>query len=210
MNIKNNITKYTNLEENDSLSCWNGHSAQQFHGAYEVFYNFMSTVKPKRILEIGTALGGFTIFLNECKKELGLDTHILTYDISEKSWYGNMIKDGIDVRVEDVFDFVNLTVKQEIIDYIRGEGTTIILCDGGWKIGEFNILSNFLKVGDYILAHDYSENESVFQEKINNKVWNWLEIQDSDIKDASERNNLEIYEKETFENVAWTCRVKVK
>jgi Ni,Fe-hydrogenase I small subunit len=56
MNIQENITKFTNLETNDSLSAFQGHTAQQYHGAFEVFYNFIKDVKPKRILEIGTSL----------------------------------------------------------------------------------------------------------------------------------------------------------
>lgn len=208
MEITKRITKFTNLSTNDSLSAWDNHTAQQFHGAYEVFYNFLATVKPKRILEIGTALGGFTNFLNISKKELGLDTEILSYDISERPWYKDMISDGIDVRVEDVFNFIDFTVKQEVIDFIRRDGITIVLCDGGWKKGEFNVLSDFLKQGDFILAHDYAENKEVFQERIYGKIWNWHEIEDADIREASDRNNLQLYEKETFENVAWTCRTK--
>jgi len=63
MNIQENITRFTDLENNDSLSAFMNHTAQQSHFAYEVFYNFIKETKPKRILEIGTALGGFTEFL---------------------------------------------------------------------------------------------------------------------------------------------------
>mgnify|MGYP003342371251 CR=1 FL=1 len=63
MNIQEKITKFTNLIDNDSLSAFMGHSAQQSHNVYQIFYDFLLEVKPKRILEIGTALGGFTEFL---------------------------------------------------------------------------------------------------------------------------------------------------
>ena len=53
--MKERITKFSNLEIGDSLSSFDGHAAQQYHGAYEVFYNFIKDVKPVRILEIGTA-----------------------------------------------------------------------------------------------------------------------------------------------------------
>jgi cephalosporin hydroxylase len=208
MNIQENITRLTNLKENDSLSGFMGNTAQQFHGAYEVFYEFLKEVKPNQILEIGTALGGFTNFLKLSIDDLGLSTKILSYDISERPWYKDMITSGIDVRVEDVFDFAALTVKQEVEDFVKQDGITIVLCDGGWKIGEFKILSEHVKSGDFILAHDYAENKEVFESNIFGKVWNWHEIQDSDIREASDKNNIEIYKKETFENVAWTCRVK--
>ena len=57
MNIQENITKFTDLDKNDSLSAFRGHTAQQSHNVYQIFYDFISEVKPKRILEIGTALG---------------------------------------------------------------------------------------------------------------------------------------------------------
>jgi len=166
MNIQENITKFTNLDANDSLSGFKGNTAQQFHGAYEVFYEFLKQVRPNQILEIGTALGGFTQFLKLCVDDLGLSTKILSYDIAERPWYKDIISLGVDVRVEDVFDFINFTVKTEVVEFIKHES------------------------------------------KINGKVWNWHEIQDSDISEASDKNNLLIYNKETFENVAWTCRVK--
>jgi cephalosporin hydroxylase len=94
MNIQENITRLTNLEDNDSLSAFRGHTAQQSHNVYQVFYDFISEVKPNRILEIGTALGGFTEFLKIITDELNLDTKILSYDISERPWYHQMIEKG--------------------------------------------------------------------------------------------------------------------
>ena len=40
-------------------------ACQQNHNVFEVFYNFLNETKPKQILEIGTALGGFTSFLQK-------------------------------------------------------------------------------------------------------------------------------------------------
>jgi hypothetical protein len=206
--MKERITKLTNLDENDSLSSFDGHSAQQFHGAYEVFYNFISEVKPKRILEIGTALGGFTTFLKICCEELSLDTNIRSYDIHSNPWYKDIIARGVDIRIENIFSEGFKEMDNEVIDYINGDGVTIVLCDGGWKVGEFNLISKYIKSGDFILAHDYAENREVFETKINGKIWNWFEISDLDINQATVENKLNIYKKDIFENVAWTCRQK--
>lgn len=206
--MKERITKLTNLIDNDSLSAFDGHSAQQFHGAYDVFYNFISEIKPKRILEIGTAMGGFTIFLRVCCNELNLDTNIRSYDINTIPWSKNIIDMDIDLRVENIFSEEFNELDNEVIDYINGDGTTIVLCDGGWKIGEFNLISKYIKIGDFIMAHDYAENREVFETKINNKIWNWFEISDSDIHQSTIDNKLNIYNKDLFENVAWTCRQK--
>lgn len=46
--------------------------------------------------------------------------------------------------------------------FIKREGTTLILCDGGSKINEFNILSKYLKSGDIIMAHDYVDTKENF------------------------------------------------
>jgi hypothetical protein len=66
-----------------------------------------------------------------------------------------------------------------------------------------------MKSGDFIMAHDYAENKEVFEEKIKGKIWNWHEISDSDVSQSCIDNNLEIYDKDTFENVVWTCRRKI-
>ena len=205
--IEQRITKKTNLLANDSLSSFDGHSSQQFHDVYQVFYDFITEVKPKRILEIGTALGGFTMFLKTITEELELNTKILTFDISARPWYSDMVKKGIDVRVEDIFgDFKD--VPEDIKNFIRSEGTTIVLCDGGWKIGEFNLLSKFIKQGDFIMAHDYCVDKSTFEKEINNKIWNWLEIVEDDISEASKENGLEFYNQNKFSKVVWVCKYK--
>lgn len=127
MNIQENITKFTDLTKNDSLSAFKGHTAQQSHNAYQVFYDFISEVKPVRILEIGTALGGFTEFLKIITDELNLNTKILSYDISERPWYNQMIEKGIDVRVENIFNEDWSGVKQDVVDFVQQDGLTIVL-----------------------------------------------------------------------------------
>ena len=116
-----------------------------------------------------------------------------------------MKNEGIVVRIENIFleNYNNIT--DPVIDFVQKLGITIVLCDGGDKIREFNILSKFLKEGDFILAHDYAENKEIFDSKIYKKIWNWHEIQYSDIENAIISNTLKIYNKDIFENVAWTC-----
>lgn len=208
MNIQQEITRYTNLEANDSLSAFRGHTAQQYHGAFEVFYNFIQDVKPKRILEIGTSLGGFTTFLKLVCDDLNLDTNIRSYDISKHSWYDDIVALGIDLRVENIFTDQFLDFNAEVKDYINQDGVTIVLCDGGWKIGEFNVISPYIKPNDFILAHDYAETKEIFQTKILNKIWNWHEIERSDIQNSIDANNLIDYLPETFHNIAWGCFIK--
>lgn len=208
MNIQENITKFTDLDKNDSLSAFRGHTAQQSHNAYQVFYDFISEVKPKRILEIGTALGGFTEFLKILSDELSLNINILSYDITARPWYNQMVEKGIDVRVENIFNDDWSNVKQDVIDFVQQDGVTIVLCDGGWKIGEFKIFSKLIKEGDYILAHDYSYDTVTYENEIKNKIWNWCEITESDIEFSVNENNLKSYQPDKFSKAVWVCKVK--
>lgn len=208
MIFENKISKKCSLEHNDSISTYNGWGAQQNYNAFEVFHNFINDVKPKRILEIGTSLGGFTSFLKYTSDKLGIQCDVLTYDIYEKSWYTELTSMGIDVRIKNVFSEGYTEVDQEVVDFIQSDGTTIILCDGGDKVREFNILSNYMKSGDFILGHDYAFDKNTFDEKVNRKLWNWHELSEKDIENACDRNNLKDYNREIFESVVWICKQK--
>jgi cephalosporin hydroxylase len=209
MTFEDKVYKKSNLEHNDSISSYDGWAAQQNPNAFEVFHNFLNEIRPSRVLEIGTSLGGFTSFLNYTKNKLNITCDIRSYDIHHKKWYDDMINDGIDVRVENVFNNDYTVVKQDVIDYIKQDGITLILCDGGSKIHEFKILSDYMKIGDFIMAHDYSENSETFKESVYLKIWNWHEISDKDIQDACDKNNLITYNKSIFDQVAWVCKKKV-
>jgi hypothetical protein len=202
------ITKKSDLENNDSVSTYGDWGAQQNHKAFEVFFYFLKEIKPKRILEIGTSIGGFTSFLNYSCKELGINCEILSLDINEYPWYDEMRNSQIDVRVENVFSPDYSSVSQYIIDFIQSEDTTIVLCDGGNKKLEFNILSNFLKEKDFILGHDYSFDMEYFEQNINGKIWNWCELTEEDIKEPCKKNNLVDYRRDLFQSVAWVCKIK--
>jgi hypothetical protein len=208
MAMKIEITKEINLQKNDGLSSVFGHAAQQHHDVYQTFYDFIKNTNPRRILEIGTALGGFTTFLKTCVDDLKLNTDIRSYDIHEMPWYNDIRSKGIDIRVENIFSSDYSTCFPEVVQYIQSEGTTIVLCDGGDKVREFLLLSKYIKTGDFILAHDYAESVEIFETNIKLKRWNWCEITEANIITSLQENNLEHYAKETFENVVWTCRRK--
>ena len=99
-------------------------------------------------------------------------------------------------------------LKQEVIDFIQSDGITIVLCDGGWKIGEFNLLSDYIKSGDFILAHDFSNSREIYENEIKNKIWNWCEITEDDIKDAVNKHNLKSYNQGLFSQAVWVCKYK--
>lgn len=203
-----NITRRSNLQENDSLSSYLDCAAQQNPNAFKVFYDFIQDTKPSRILEIGTSLGGFTTFLKRSCIELGLNTDLRSYDIYERQGYDQIRLEGVDLRVENIFNDNYSYVNEEVGNYIQSLGTTIVLCDGGYKIGEFNLLSKYLKKGDFILAHDYASNAEYYLQHVHKKLWNWHEIDDVSIASAVEENNLSSYKPELFQSAVWVCKIK--
>lgn len=207
MSILDAHIKKIDLENDNGLSSIDNHAAQQHHAVYEKFYSLLQETKPSRILEIGTALGGFTAFLGLATKELGLDTKIRSYDISDKPWYDELRTSGIDIFLADIFH--NYTsVDQDAIDFIRQPGLTMVLCDGGNKIHEFNLLGHYIKPNDIIMAHDYSESTEYFYEHIKNKIWNWHEIKYQDISETCKKCNLIPFKQEELASVVWCCFMK--
>lgn len=188
---------------------YKGFSMSQHENVIVAFSNLLNKVKPKRILEIGTYDGGLTMALRDIIIDSQLDCHIRSYDIRENSKFENLRRHNIDVRISNVFDsgYIDLTDigKDEISSFISEDGLTLVLCDGGNKIQEFRILSQYLKSGDYIMAHDYSESIEYWDSVMKNKIWNWCEITFADISDSCLRNNLESFMKDEFQSVAWTC-----
>lgn len=169
---------------------------------------------PKRIIEIGTFHGGLTMILKDILNNLSLnDTKIFTYDINPNNYLVDMVSqnkiNNLYIYKHNLFsdNYLNL-IDKNIQKDIADEGTTILLCDGGCKRCEFNLLSRYLKAGDIIMAHDYAPNSTYFEQHMLDKNWNWHEIQDSDIKDSCERYNLKPYMREEFLSVAWACFMK--
>ena len=208
LDISECITKEADLKNNRGLSHFLNHAAQQSHKAYEVFYNFLAISRPARILEIGTGMGGFPAFLKICCDDLGLDTSVLSFDIVSQHWFDEIRELGVDIKIENIFSADWTEVQQEIIDYVQSDGLTMVLCDGRFKIKEFKIFAEHIKPGDFIMAHDYAEDQQIFKDKIYQKVWNWCEIMESDIVDACTSNNLKDFQKADFNNAAWVCKQK--
>lgn len=205
--INGKITKRSDLENNDSLSSLEGNACQQTHHAFFVFYEFLKTTMPSNILEIGTALGGFTMILQTFLTHMKIPCSITTYDITEYAHYQNLRNNGIDVNVRSIFNDDG-SLDSKAVNIVTKPGTTIVLCDGGDKQKEFASFAPLLKSGDYILAHDYARDSNVFNEHINRKIWNWCEITNNDINVYCEKYNLVPYKEKHFNTAAWTCRKK--
>jgi len=176
----------------------------------EKFKTLIDEYKPSRVLEIGTADGGLTLLIRDLLDSVGLtNTIVRTYDVNEQKNL-KLKERNIEIITKDVFNYPysDLEYPDEIRDFIQSNGKTLVLCDGGSKKNEFRLLSQFLKNGDIIMAHDYAPNENYFNENIKDKIWNWLEIQDSDINESCLTYNLKPYMEDEFRSVVWVCKIK--
>jgi predicted O-methyltransferase YrrM len=184
---------------------------QQHEEIGNTFRKLLKSVKPKQILEIGTASGGLTLMLRDTLNELGLnDTMIRSYDIENRHYLNHLNENGLEIIIKNVFnhEYNELIELDEIKNFIKRDGQTIVLCDGGNKINEFKMLSGLLKSGDVIMAHDYCENEETFNMEYKGKIWDWLEIKDSDIEASVKKYKLKPFMHEDFKRVVWICKMK--
>lgn len=183
--------------------------------AEEVFIELLNAIKPSRILEIGTFHGGLTMMLRDIMDNIHLlDSAIRTYDIHDQEFLKPLINGrAIEVFTKNLFDakyhdFADDISKNELYSFIQQQGTTLVLCDGGCKKCEFNLIAPMLKTNDIIMAHDYAPNEEYFNQYIKGKIWDWLEIQDSDINQCVIDHNLQPYLQSTAQKAAWCCKIK--
>jgi hypothetical protein len=190
------------------------YGSQQVPGFYKVFEKLFDITRPVSILEIGTAGGGTTMALSELLNAIpDHKFRFQTYDVVDKVW-GKDPNDfvGVEFHLENIFldDYSGLLPEkeQEIKDFIQSPGRTIVLCDGANKIKEFQILSEYLKYDDIIMAHDYSVTSSYFRDHIQEKIWNWCEISEKDISDACQKNLLLDFMGVEFQSIAWACKKK--
>jgi predicted O-methyltransferase YrrM len=178
---------------------------------FENLKNILNEIKPHRIIEIGTARGATTLYMSDLLTELKLnDTKIKTFDIIQRDHLIDVERDNIEFYIGNTFNYSlkELSKPEEIVNFLSNDGTNLIMCDGGNKILEFEILSKYLKKGDVIMAHDYAPNKEVFEKDYKDKIWNWMEITDNDINEAVKEYNLESYKMDLIKPTAWVAKIK--
>lgn len=179
-----------------------------------VFKEILGHLRPTKVLEIGTMHGGLTLMVRDLLDSIDCkDSIIRTYDIYEQEFLKPLVDNRVEVIRANIFEenysnFKNSMSKREISDFIKSGKPTLVLCDGGCKKCEYRILSRLLKSGDVIMAHDYAPNLEYFNNHVKDKIWNWLEIQDSDIEESVKLCSLSPYFQELAQQAAWVCKIK--
>ena len=174
---------------------YKGIFSQQNKNFYPAFEKLFAEENIVRVLEIGTATGGFIRAVRDLT-----NAEIITYDVIETKYKSVLEENNITVNAKSVFEDYD-----SVEDYISAEGQVLVLCDGGNKIKEFEVFSRLLKSGDIIMAHDYSYDEDLYRAYIRENVWRWCEIKFKDIALPVELNNLQPLMTEEFQEAVWTC-----
>ncbi len=181
----------------------NKYTAQQTNGVWKLFEEFLLKERFERIFEIGTALGGLTQFINDFSKENNINTEILSIDV--KPINTTLIEEGIRNLQMNALDINNLS---KLESFLKTDKKLLILCDGNEKPTEFNLYSKYIKVDDFIMAHDYSISYEYFENNLKHKKWDWCQITQGDIIDACNRFNLIEYTDLDFNEEMWVCKTK--
>lgn len=177
---------------------YKGQKTLQVYGVENAFIELNNNLQNpvKTIIEIGTDFGGLTNLLSDLP--ISREARIHTFDINKERFIS--YNDKIIFHNEDVF-----SVEAKIETLIQNEGTTLLLCDGGNKKEEFKIFHKYLKSGDIIMAHDYASNMQDFYINYINKIWNWLEFENS----FADFPNLEPFMQDVFKKYVWCIRKKL-
>ena len=187
--------------------------AYQHDNFCDPFRKFLPEINPKRIIEVGTTDGGVVAAVQDIMKTFTNDFVIRTYDIVPSRFAKNLKDRGIDARVENLFtpDYKNWNPEKidELREFVNQEGTTLVLCDGGDKVNEVRLFSDIIKKNDFIMCHDYAESVQYFDIHLRDKIWNWMNINGSEIQESIEKHKLVPYMKDEFQAVVWGCFQKL-
>ena len=187
--------------------------AYQHDNFCDPFRKFLPEINPKRIIEVGTTDGGVVAAVQDIMKTFTNDFVIRTYDIVPSRFAKNLKDRGIDSRVENLFtpDYKNWNPEKidELREFVNQEGTTLVLCDGGDKVNEVRLFSDIIKKNDFIMCHDYAESVQYFDTHLRDKIWNWMNINGSEIQESIEKHKLVPYMKDEFQAVVWGCFQKL-
>lgn len=184
------------------------HTVQQVSNIKYFFEKLLKKENFDVIIELGTSFGGLTYILDDIIKENDLTHNIHTFDISYKDYVDSQL---IDRKCHyHIFDEETDIFISKVSELLRINGKTLLLCDGGDKKYEFSVLSKFLKFGDFIMAHDYSYDRNIFEQRILNKIWNWFEISYEDVIPYLMEYGIEEYKDIDFTDAVWGCFKKTK
>lgn len=199
----NNFYNMENWEMNEILSTthynYYGLTLQQHPTAIRKLDQLLHFGDFARIIEIGTGDGGlsilFAIWAKISKKEF------YSFDIHDKGANIELLR-----TLTDNFEVKDVLFNEQNVEYVKNliqqSGRTLLICDAG-KIVDFNIYSDHLKSGDFIMMHDFAPTKEDFETRVKGRIWNWHESWYSGVEDKAQQNN--IIFTDYFEDCVWSC-----
>lgn len=161
-----------------------GRPVRQHPRMCEVFPTLFGLERFDRILELGSAAGGLSVWLAEHLAH-DIPLPIVSYDLQPPEPHP-----AVDFRAADILAF-----PAEICELITGAGRVLVLCDNGDKPKEFRGYATHLKPGDVMMAHDLGFDD-----------WPWYEIKESDVEETCQRLGLEPFHAPLMRTAAWLSR----
>lgn len=175
----------------------------QVVGFEQVLAPFFSQLDIRNVFEIGTQHGGFTLFLSDVFPS----STIYTYDVVDQSRFLENVS-NVKRSFRNIFNKDYTIASNQFTDLISKTSPTLVLCDGGNKIEEVKTISKLLKIGDYIMWHDYAE-EPLKSELKEKGTWVNFEIDKQDIESDLISNGFEFVHQE-LQHAVWGCAQKVR
>ncbi len=180
-----------------------GAQIQQAPETLLVFNEFLQRERFDRIIEIGTAWGGLSVFLALGAFMLGAEFY--TFDIEERC--RPVVRDLLQ-KLGSTGEFLDAFSKEgieRIRSLVQAPGRILLLCDGGYKKQEIQIFSPFLKTNDVIMGHDYFHSRKHHKQQ---KRWISCELTWDDIRDSVVKHGLKQIYTSVFPSAFWVCLIK--
>lgn len=150
-----------------------GRKMMQTERAVWLWEKILSQIEFKRIVEIGTSSGNFSLYLFLLCIESGArfytydKRHYLSKLVTKRFKNISLVKEL--TNFGGYFSKLNVFENEKLVaDVIQQEGKTILFCDGGNKIREYNTFVKYLKNGDIVVVHDWMS--EIFPEQLEYKL----------------------------------------
>lgn len=162
----------------------------------------MELYPPARIIEIGTAGGGFITAL--AVHAYNIRARVVTYDLAPPDQRYTALGHFLGIEYRSPCDVFMPWVIQEIETNIILPGPTFLLCDGGNKPLELEQFARFLKPGDVIAAHDYDAKHEIDPGiPLCDRPWQWSEIRKAQGDAVAARHGLQPWMQHWFDDAGW-------
>lgn len=117
-----------------------------------MFFHLIEEYNLMGFIELGVLYGGIANLMLKYKNEKDPDFLYCGFEINQ-SQIVEKIRNIDEIKIMDVQSQGCVNVVKELID--NSSGAVLVLCDNGNKQNEMELYAPALRVGDFLMAHDY-------------------------------------------------------